>query len=203
ALRLQDEFVGATARVMPAFDAGKDVEFDHLGDASSGLGPRTAAAAAPATEAPGWEEPTKPAKPAAISSKACSLGACCWAWRRLVLLGVVVAAVASVWVARALGSGEAAAEALPSSCAVAQNGTSTCVPWAYAGEDRWDHARGKSYMEMANTMEDCCAGCDEVGECQAWIYEGPAKRCRWIRFQEEPCLSNPADLSCRCITHFG
>lgn len=199
ALRLQDELVGATARVMPAaYLAQVDVEFDQLGDPACGLGPRQAAG--PDAEAPGWEEPTKPA---AMSSKACALGPCCWTWRRLVLLGVVVAAVASVWVARALGSGEAPAEKLPSSCATAQNGTSTCTPWEYAGEDRWDHSRGRSYMEMANTMEDCCTGCDEVGDCQAWIYEGPAKRCRWIRFLEDPCLSNPADLGCRCITHFG
>jgi hypothetical protein len=213
ALRVQDEFNGATARVMPAAAVDMDdIEFD-LGAVACGPGPRKAGD----SQGCGWQEPTKPApSPKAVNAESAARGAfdclrcqvCGWSSRtaclmRLVLLAVVVVAVASVWMARAMGSGEAPAEKPPSSCAPAQNGTSTCVPFEYVGRKLWDQATGRSHADMADTMEDCCAGCDGIEECQAWIFEGPAKRCRWIRFQEEPCLGNPGDLNCRCITHFG
>lgn len=218
ALRLQDELIGATVRVVPAIVDMDDIEFD-LGACVPGAGKVDGGG----LRATGWEEPTKPSldmdwpqkqvdPPAALGGSTLfrylSCRACGWSTRiacllRLVLLAVVVIAVSSFWVARALGSGEEPAENLPSSCATAQNGTSTCVPFRYVGENLWDHGAGKSHMEMADTMDDCCAGCDQLEDCQAWIFEERSNRCRWIRFEEDPCLSNPSDLGCRCITHYG
>lgn len=125
--------------------------------------------------------------------------------RALLLVGLflaVVTATGSVWAVRALQP-EAAEQDLPSSCAAAQNATATCVPFEYVGENLWDASMGDLLMGTADTEGDCCSGCDELAGCQAWMFESVGRRCRWIRFLEEPCSSNPADLECRCTTHYG
>lgn len=126
-------------------------------------------------------------------------------FRGLLLLGLmlaVAAATGSVWAVRALQH-EDAAEDLPSSCAAAQNATATCVPFEYVGDALWDASMGDLLMGTADTEADCCAGCDALGSCQAWMFESIGRRCRWIRFLEAPCSEDPANLQCRCLTHFG
>jgi len=121
---------------------------------------------------------------------------------RVSIVAVLLSATTAALLARALRR-DKAPEELPSSCATAQNATATCVDFELVGGSLWDHAIGDSVMETADTMEDCCRGCDEVDGCQGWMFERFARRCRWIRFRAEPCSSNPGDLSCRCLTHFG
>eukprot|EP00928_Gymnodinium_smaydae_P019473 TRINITY_DN17476_c0_g6_i1.p1 TRINITY_DN17476_c0_g6~~TRINITY_DN17476_c0_g6_i1.p1 ORF type:complete len:823 (-),score=176.11 TRINITY_DN17476_c0_g6_i1:135-2507(-) len=123
--------------------------------------------------------------------------------RLLLRLGLVLAillATVSVWVFH-YGKEAPAKEPLPSSCATAQNSTSTCSH--FESVDFYDHTKGDSLAGMADTEEDCCAGCDQVAGCQGWMFERASRRCRWIRFLEAPCKEDPGDLSCRCLTHQG
>ena len=145
---------------------------------------------------------------------ACLPEACCpvlrrrLAGRRWLLQGgicfAVSSAVLSAVVARSVAAADAAASSGPaSSCGVARNATTTCVPWQLAGTHLFDRRTGDLEMDLANTLEDCCGGCDAVDECQAWIFERVAKRCRWIRFEDEVCHRSPEHLGCRCYTHWG
>lgn len=145
---------------------------------------------------------------------ACLPEACCpvlrrrLAGRRWLLQGgicfAVSSAVLSAVVARSVAAAENAAAAGPaSSCGVARNATTTCVPWQLAGTHLFDRRTGDLEMDLANTLQDCCGGCDAVDECQAWIFERVAKRCRWIRFEDEVCHRSPEHLGCRCYTHWG
>jgi hypothetical protein len=124
-----------------------------------------------------------------------------WLLRSALVLAVVVA-VASIWVVYAYKK-EDAEEELPSSCAPAQNATTTCSPFESIGEHYWDKSQGASPAAVADTMEACCQGCDEIEGCQAWLFEHLARKCMWIRFTESPCKDNPGDLECRCLTHYG
>jgi len=90
---------------------------------------------------------------------------------------------------------------LPSSCSTAQNATATCAQFESVGA--WDPSARDFASAAADTMQDCCRGCDGQKDCQAWMFESVAKSCRWIRFLEDPCTENPGDLRCRCVTHFG
>jgi len=118
------------------------------------------------------------------------------------LATVIISATVSAVVARLVGSEETTA-ALPPACTAPQNGTATCAPFEIVGQHLWDSATQTSQMQKADTLEDCCRGCDELEDCQGWMFEKLARRCRWVRFQEEPCRSDPGHLSCRCVTHFG
>jgi len=121
---------------------------------------------------------------------------------RFAVVTILITAASAAIVARMLRPDPAAQE-LPSSCATAQNATATCSDFSIVGQSYWDSAVGASLMSTADTLEDCCAGCDQVNGCQAWMFEHAARKCRWIAFREEPCTSNPGDLSCRCLSHFG
>merc|ERR1712226_1531701 len=113
------------------------------------------------------------------------------------VLAVVIAA-ASLWVVYAL-KGELEEE-LPSSCVTAQNATTTCSSFLSIGE-RYN-SQG-SRVALPDTVAACCQGCDKAEGCQGWMFERPAKKCRWIRFMEAPCKDNPGDIECRCLTHQG
>ncbi|CAJ1437274.1 unnamed protein product [Effrenium voratum] len=151
--------------------------------------------------------PTESATEVEAPMCACLPRSCCPALRRrrfLVRGGIVVAvtlAVLSGVLVRALWPAPAQVSA-PSSCGVARNSTTTCVPWQLAGTHLFDKT-GELEMDLANTLEDCCGGCDGIAECQAWIFERVAKRCRWIRFEDKVCERNPENLGCRCLTHWG
>lgn len=126
--------------------------------------------------------------------------------RRWILLGfgflvVVISATVSTWVLRALNKSEKPRP--PSACVTAQNGTATCQQFEMVGMDIFDGGALDSRMDLADTEEDCCRGCDDLDGCQAWMFERAGRRCRWIRFLEDPCQQNPGDLRCRCLTHFG
>jgi len=122
---------------------------------------------------------------------------------RIGLLIVVLSAAASAWFIYSVASKKASKPKLPSACATAQNATATCELFETVGGGLWDDDRRDAVMSLANTMEDCCRGCDEVAGCQGWMFESTARRCRWVRFLEAPCKNNPGDLQCRCLTHFG
>merc|ERR1712232_586401 len=123
-----------------------------------------------------------------------------WLLRLSLVLAVVIAAT-SLWVVYALKGGPE--EELPSSCVTAQNATTTCSPFVSVGERHWDGSQGESRAALADTMAACCQGCDKVEGCQAWMFDRPAMKCRWIRFTEAPCKDNPGDIECRCLTHQG
>jgi len=124
--------------------------------------------------------------------------------RRILAGGISLAllsAVASAFVARAVI--KPPAEERLSSCSAAQNGTSTCAAWELAGVNVTDPSTGLRKMDLVETLDDCCKGCDEVVDCQGWIFEHLDKRCRWVHFLDKVCNSNPGDLSCRCFTSRG
>jgi hypothetical protein len=123
-----------------------------------------------------------------------------WLLRLSLVLAVIIASV-SLWVVYALK--EDPEEDLPSSCATAQNATATCSPFESIGERYWDASQGESRAALADTVAACCQGCDKVDGCQGWMFERPARKCRWIRFTEAPCKEKPGDLECRCLTHQG
>lgn len=130
-----------------------------------------------------------------------------WTSRQKLLLHaglvlVIASAIASVFIIKAILS-EAPPENLPSSCVTAQNGTATCQAFQMFGLNLWETGAPEPLMGAANTIEDCCRGCDELEGCQAWIFESMARRCRWIEFTASPCDENPGDLSCRCLSHPG
>jgi len=124
-----------------------------------------------------------------------------WDVIRCGLLLTAAASVLTVWFVKANDEERASTGRLASSCITAQNSTSTCSEFEYVGH--WDHDVGDLFVSTLDTMEDCCAGCDGSNECQAWLFEDSAKRCRWIRFIEEPCSENPGDNGCRCTAHPG
>lgn len=107
------------------------------------------------------------------------------------LVGKVLAGTIAVLVVHLTGGAGRESEPL-SSCSTAQNGTATCEEFVLTGSRRW---------EAATSLEACCKGCDSVADCQGWIFERVGRRCRWIRFLEDPCSSNPGALECRCLTH--
>eukprot|EP00931_Biecheleriopsis_adriatica_P066980 TRINITY_DN41193_c0_g1_i1.p1 TRINITY_DN41193_c0_g1~~TRINITY_DN41193_c0_g1_i1.p1 ORF type:complete len:733 (+),score=137.33 TRINITY_DN41193_c0_g1_i1:35-2233(+) len=129
------------------------------------------------------------------------------AGRRLLAGGIVLAllsAVASAVVVRSImGEQTPPVEEPPNSCTVAQNGTSTCTAWQLAGTNLTDSETGEKKMDLVTTMEGCCQGCNDIDDCQAWIFDGIGGRCRWIHFLDEVCNDNPGDLSCRCYTHWA
>ncbi|CAE7878016.1 Pka-R2 [Symbiodinium microadriaticum] len=69
-----------------------------------------------------------------------------------------------------------------------------CVPWRLAGTHLVDQHTGELQMDLTDTLEECCDGCDALAECQAWIFERMAKRCRWIQFDDPVCREDPGDL---------
>eukprot|EP00930_Biecheleria_cincta_P031660 TRINITY_DN21972_c0_g1_i1.p1 TRINITY_DN21972_c0_g1~~TRINITY_DN21972_c0_g1_i1.p1 ORF type:complete len:695 (-),score=144.41 TRINITY_DN21972_c0_g1_i1:38-2080(-) len=160
-------------------------------------------------------EPVKDMTACEEEKLACAMlpAGCCPALRRrlagkrlLVRAGIgllVLSAVASAFVVRELvgGSEDEDKEEFQSSCPVAQNHTTTCIDWELAGTYKFDSKTGELAMDRADTLEACCAGCDQESDCQAWIFERLAKRCRWIRFKDPVCVENPADLRCRCRAH--
>jgi len=115
------------------------------------------------------------------------------------LLLALAAGSISMWAAHFGQADEP--DPLPSSCTTAQNATATCAHFESVGD--WDPSARDFESAAANTMQDCCSGCDAKAGCQAWMFESVAKSCRWIRFTEDPCVSEPGDLRCRCVTHFG
>jgi hypothetical protein len=120
-------------------------------------------------------------------------------------LGLVLAlaaATVSLWAFHASRQDDGE-KPLPSSCITAQNGTATCAHFKSVGDDLWDHSVHDLLSGTTETQEDCCRICDGLKDCQGWMFERLAKSCRWIRFLEQPCVDNPGDLSCRCVTHFG
>jgi len=126
------------------------------------------------------------------------------AGKRLLLWGGIalflLSAVVSALVVRSAVGEEPQAAPQKSSCGVAQNATSTCLDYKFVGQHLTAES-GEMSMDAANSMEDCCQGCDALQECQAWIYERVGKRCRWIEFVDEVCHENPGDLRCRCTSH--
>eukprot|EP00403_Amphidinium_massartii_P013825 CAMPEP_0178407042 /NCGR_PEP_ID=MMETSP0689_2-20121128/19224_1 /TAXON_ID=160604 /ORGANISM="Amphidinium massartii, Strain CS-259" /LENGTH=841 /DNA_ID=CAMNT_0020028103 /DNA_START=147 /DNA_END=2672 /DNA_ORIENTATION=- len=123
-----------------------------------------------------------------------------WDVVRLGLLVCAVASVATVWAVKANDSDSNGSEA-PSSCFTAQNATSTCADFESVGP--WDPTIGDYYVSRLNTVEDCCGGCDGHEDCQAWLFEGSSKRCRWVKFLDEPCSEDAGDVTCRCTAHVG
>jgi len=115
---------------------------------------------------------------------------------------VLGAATASIWAFHGSGD-DGKQQKLPSSCVTAQNGTASCAHWETVGDNLWDSTLHDLLSGTADTMEDCCAGCDKLSNCQGWMFEHMAKSCRWIRYLEQPCMSSPGDLSCRCLAHHG
>mmetsp|Transcript_33044 Transcript_33044/g.93235 ORF Transcript_33044/g.93235 Transcript_33044/m.93235 type:complete len:783 (+) Transcript_33044:2-2350(+) len=98
---------------------------------------------------------------------------------------------------------EAEPQKWPSSCVTAQNATATCQAFKLIGMDpETGGVVGRSGKDIA-TIEECCGGCDATEGCQGWMFESLPKRCGWISFTADPCMSNPGDLSCRCLTHPG
>lgn len=127
------------------------------------------------------------------------------AGRRFLLAGillVVLSAIVSAIVVRTIVKDDEGATNLGSSCSVAQNGTSTCKAFELAGTDLKEPS-GELKMDNVTSMDGCCAGCDEVEDCQAWIFERLDKRCRWIKFLDDGCKTNPGGLECRCFTNWG
>jgi len=122
---------------------------------------------------------------------------------RVGMVAVIVSSTSSAVVARLLSKGEEPGVSKPSSCSAPQNGTATCTAFDLVGTNLWDPALRASRMEVADTLGDCCQGCDELADCQAWMFESVARRCLWIRFLDEPCREDPGHLSCRCVTHYG
>lgn len=223
ALRLQDAATGAFRRVLPQADC--DLGAVAEGDIHCSIdGEELPDAAKPSlTEA---EESARccwrscvaaPIKkelapdPATAVACPCLPSRCCPVVRRklsgrrmLIRVGLVsalVSAVASAVVVRA-AVGEAPVQQ-PSSCGVARNSTTSCVPWRLAGTHFVDQHTGELQMDLTDTLEECCDGCDALAECQAWIFERMAKRCRWIQFDDPVCREDPGDLGCRCYTHWG
>jgi len=90
---------------------------------------------------------------------------------------------------------------VPSACVTAQNATATCEDFEAVG----DSILGLSGTDLTDirTMQDCCSGCDSFAGCQAWMFDHLGSRCRWLRFLEQPCSSNPGDQRCTCFTHQG
>eukprot|EP00930_Biecheleria_cincta_P012932 TRINITY_DN11780_c0_g2_i2.p1 TRINITY_DN11780_c0_g2~~TRINITY_DN11780_c0_g2_i2.p1 ORF type:complete len:724 (+),score=86.85 TRINITY_DN11780_c0_g2_i2:131-2302(+) len=127
------------------------------------------------------------------------------AGRRFLLAGillVVLSAIVSAIVVRSVVKDDEGKKNTASSCTVAQNGTSTCSAFELAGADLREPS-GELKMDNVTSMDGCCAGCDEVEDCQAWIFERLDKRCRWIKFLDTGCKNNPGDLRCRCFTSWG
>eukprot|EP00439_Symbiodinium_sp_Y106_P084199 s2032_g25.t1 len=122
---------------------------------------------------------------------------------RVGLVSALVSAVASAVVVRAAVGEAPAPVQQPSSCGVARNSTTSCVPWRLAGTHLVDQHTGELQMDLTDTLEECCEGCDALADCQAWIFERMAKRCRWIQFDDPVCRQDPGDLGCRCYTHWG
>lgn len=125
--------------------------------------------------------------------------------RRILAGGILLAllsASASAFILRAVLGEQRPKEARLSSCDAAQNGTSTCSAWRLAGVNVTDPT-GLRKMDLANSITECCRGCDEVKGCQGWIFEHLDKRCRWVHFVDEVCNENPGALSCRCFTSRG
>jgi len=118
------------------------------------------------------------------------------------LFFVLGASTASVWAFHGSGKDDQQ-EKFPSSCVTAQNGTASCAHWETVGDNLWDSTMHDLLSGTADTMEDCCHGCDKLSGCQGWMFEHMAKSCRWIRYLEQPCMSSPGDLSCRCLAHHG
>lgn len=204
---------------------GLEVGIDALaleaiaGELAGGPGPR------PARE--GWWEATRPPRPptpAPTARRRCLLGrrgGCCrrdaplvgeaqgcrrhlgcrCALRIVVLLTVVFGTTGAI-VAR-MTRGQGSTEPLPSSCITAQNGTATCEAFDIVGKTLWDAVAFDSKMDLADTQQDCCHGCDEVAGCQAWMFQAVSRQCRWIGFLDDPCKNNPGDLRCRCMTERG
>eukprot|EP00747_Dinoflagellata_sp_TGD_P212721 gnl/TRDRNA2_/TRDRNA2_85780_c0_seq1.p1 gnl/TRDRNA2_/TRDRNA2_85780_c0~~gnl/TRDRNA2_/TRDRNA2_85780_c0_seq1.p1 ORF type:complete len:822 (+),score=124.01 gnl/TRDRNA2_/TRDRNA2_85780_c0_seq1:45-2510(+) len=126
-------------------------------------------------------------------------------WRMLLRIGLLVAVIAATTtglIAVVFAKFTDEPEELESACVTAQNATATCSHFESVGR-AWNQEYGDTAEGMANTLQDCCSGCDRLGDCQAWMFEGMAKRCRWIRFVQDPCAKNPGDLNCRCLTHSG
>lgn len=208
AVRLQDFAAGTCRRVSPqelqdvvgTSDIQCQVEDPHV--EQKGF---------TSTASLAWEEALASADENLLC--ACLPDSCCpvtrkrCAGRRFLLQGglclAISSAVLSAVAAHAVAASQKAATAAPSSCGVARNSTTSCVPWQLAGTHLFDRRSGDLQMDLANTLEDCCGGCDELEECQAWIFERVAKRCRWIRFEDEVCNKNPEHLGCRCVTHWG
>jgi hypothetical protein len=117
----------------------------------------------------------------------------------LCLLIALAAGFVSIWVFQ--GQKEKTPVVRPSSCSTAQNATATCAHFEFI--PIWDPANKDYLSASAETQDDCCAGCDRLANCDGWVFSKMARTCRWIRFLEEPCASNPGDLKCRCTTHFG
>lgn len=124
--------------------------------------------------------------------------------RMMIAIGlaiVVLSATTSVWIIRAAAAKEGPPRP-PSSCVTAQNGTATCEPFDLVSKSSLRWSNSESSMDRADTVEDCCRGCDELEECQAYMFEQAGKRCLWTRFLEEPCIGAPGNLGCRCLAHF-
>jgi hypothetical protein len=119
------------------------------------------------------------------------------------LMLVLAASTVSVWAFHASEKVQDEKETLPSSCLTAQNGTGTCAHFESVGDHLWDHSMNDMLSGSADTPEDCCRGCDNLGNCQGWMFEHAAKSCRWIRFLENPCQESPGHLACRCQSHMG
>ncbi|CAE7189456.1 unnamed protein product [Symbiodinium pilosum] len=218
ALRLQDAAAGACRRILPkdACDLEPVAEGDIQCSIQDEELPDTAGSSL--TQADGksrrcWRiTGTKDQTLAEAAPDVCrSPSKCCPArqklWGRRLLIRVaaavaLVSAVASAVIVRAV-VGEAAAPVQPSSCGVARNSTTTCVPWRLAGVHLVDRKTGELQMDLTNTLEECCSGCDGLADCQAWIFERMAKRCRWIQFDDAVCRQDPGDLRCRCYTNWG
>lgn len=209
AVRLQDFAAGTCRRVspqeLPDVVGTSDIQCQLEDPRVEQKGGQTSASLA-------WEEALASADENLLC--ACLPESCCPVTRkrcgnrrRFLLQGGLCLAISSAVLSAVAAHAVAAAQhndgAAPSSCGVARNGTTSCVPWQLAGTHLFDRRSGDLQMDLANTLEDCCGGCDELEECQAWIFERVAKRCRWIRFEDEVCKKNPEHLGCRCVTHWG
>ncbi|CAE7208904.1 unnamed protein product [Symbiodinium natans] len=229
ALRLQDAAAGACRRVLPQDgcdlepvaegDIQCNIDDEELADGASSLqqaDERARCCWGMAWNAPvkkEWQEPVQELElDAAPMACSCLPSRCCPVTRErllgrrlLIRVGLalaLVSAVASAVIVRAVVA-EEPAPVPPSSCGVARNSTTTCVPWRLAGIHLVDHKTGELQMDLTNTLEECCEGCDGLADCQAWIFERVAKRCRWIQFDDHVCRKDPGDLRCRCYTHWG
>jgi hypothetical protein len=160
------------------------------------------------------DDKLRPSSPQSPSSQASALGTMGSQCRRCLRIKSRMALILSVGLLLALVAGsislwvfhahqEEVPEPPPSSCSTAQNATATCAHFESVGRLLWDSAANDYLAGTAKSMEDCCSGCDRLKDCQGWMFESVAKSCRWIRFLEDPCVKNPGDLRCRCVTHFG
>jgi len=219
ALRLQDAATGAFRRVLPQVvcDLGTVAEgVIHCSIDGEEL-PDAATSSLTEAEKSGrccWQRAQELAPdPANSVGCTCLPSRCCPVVRRklsgrrmLIRVGLVsalVSAVASAVVVRAAVGEAPAPVQQPSSCGVARNSTTSCVPWRLAGTHLVDQHTGELQMDLTDTLEECCEGCDALADCQAWIFERMAKRCRWIQFDDPVCRQDPGDLGCRCYTHWG